>query len=107
MGAANNCSDFLDVYIGCVSSAHNVAAEGKYIAICSTTVETGMASLSSAAHVCPANPQAELQVAFEAIGPVLERFIAVDDLLEPVADGKATGIFITKVRELAPTYLTT
>ena len=30
-----------DIYIGCVSYAHNVAAAGKFIAIVSTTVETG------------------------------------------------------------------
>ena len=30
-----------DIYIACVSAAHHVAAENKFIAICSTTVETG------------------------------------------------------------------
>jgi len=79
----NQCGRCNDVYIATVSSAHNVAAEGKFIAICSTTVETG-------------NPPSELQVAFDTIGPFLERFISVDDLLEPVDDGRTSGLFITK-----------
>jgi Rab GDP dissociation inhibitor len=32
----------VDIYIACVSAAHHVAAENKFIAICSTTVETGL-----------------------------------------------------------------
>ena len=31
-----------DIYICSISSAHNIAPKGKFIAICSTTVETGM-----------------------------------------------------------------
>ena len=30
-----------DIYICCISYAHNIAPKGKFIAICSTTVETG------------------------------------------------------------------
>lgn len=80
---ANQAGRKHDIYIGLISHAHNVAADGKYIAICSTTVETD-------------NPEAELDLAFKTIGPVLEKFVAVDDLLEPVDDGKANGMFVTK-----------
>jgi Rab GDP dissociation inhibitor len=90
----NQCGRRNDVYIGLVSSAHNVCAEGKFVAICSTTVETG-------------NPVAELQVAFDAIGAVMERFVAVDDLLEPVNDGKANGIFISKSFDATSHFETT
>ena len=31
-----------DIYICCISHAHNIAPKGKFIAICSTTVETGL-----------------------------------------------------------------
>ena len=43
------------------------------------------------------NPEAELGLAFDAIGPVLQRFVTIEDIFEPVDDGKASGIFITKV----------
>jgi len=90
----NQCSRRNDVYISAISYAHNVAAEGKFIAICSTTVETS-------------NPEAELQVAFDTLGPVLERFVAVEDLLEPVDDGRKSGIFITKSYDATSHFETT
>jgi len=90
----NQCGRKNDVYIGLVSYAHHVAAEGKFIVICSTTVET-------------ANPEAELSEAFKTIGPVLERFVAVEDLYEPVNDGVANGIFITKSFDATSHFETT
>ena len=33
-------SPYLDIYVSCVSFAHNVASQGYYIAMGSTTVET-------------------------------------------------------------------
>lgn len=90
----NQCGRHNDVYIGCVSHAHNVAAEGKFIIICSTTVET-------------ANPEAELQVAFDTIGPVLERFVTVDDILEPVDDGAKSGIYVTTSYDATSHFETT
>jgi len=50
----------LDIYVGCVSFAHNVASEGHYIAIVSTTVETG-------------NPEAELKPGLDLLGPIEEK----------------------------------
>ena len=44
----------------CVSFAHNVAAKGFYIAMVSTTVETG-------------NPEAELEVGLQLLGKVKEK----------------------------------
>jgi len=90
----NQCGRQNDVYIGCVSHAHNVAADGKFIVICSTTVETS-------------NPEAELQVAFDTIGPVMERFIAVEDLYEPKDSGASTGIFITSSYDATSHFETT
>ncbi|EDQ92200.1 uncharacterized protein MONBRDRAFT_17747 [Monosiga brevicollis MX1] len=83
-----------DIYIACVSAAHHVAAEGKYIAICSTMVETG-------------NPEAELAPAFQTIGPVLEKFVSVDPLLVPTGDGKDSGIFVTKSYDASSHFETT
>jgi len=71
-----------DIYIGLISFAHNVAAKGKYIAICSTTVET-------------ADPKAELKVALDLLGPILETFYSVVDTYEPTSDGRKDKVFIT------------
>jgi Rab GDP dissociation inhibitor len=50
-----------DIYVCMVSSAHNVAAPGMYIAIVSTTVET-------------ASPLAEIQPGIALLGKILERY---------------------------------
>lgn len=46
-----------DIYVCMISYAHNVAAQGKYIAIVSTTVETS-------------EPEAEIQPALELLEPI-------------------------------------
>ncbi|KAI5086464.1 rab GDP dissociation inhibitor alpha, partial [Silurus meridionalis] len=46
-----------DIYVCMISYAHNVAAQGKYIAIASTTVETS-------------DPEAEIQPALELLEPI-------------------------------------
>ncbi len=66
-----------------VSYSHNVAAKDKFIAILSTQVETS-------------NPEAELALGFATIGPVLERFVAVDDMLAPIDSGVSSGVFVTQ-----------
>jgi len=43
-----------------VSFAHNVASQGHYIAMVSTTVETS-------------NPEDELKIGLQLLGPVLEK----------------------------------
>eukprot|EP00004_Rigifila_ramosa_P011485 TRINITY_DN245_c0_g1_i1.p1 TRINITY_DN245_c0_g1~~TRINITY_DN245_c0_g1_i1.p1 ORF type:complete len:449 (+),score=102.00 TRINITY_DN245_c0_g1_i1:23-1348(+) len=72
-----------DIYIMMVSFDHNVAAKDKFIAICSTNVETS-------------NPEAELASAFALLEPIDEKFVSVSDLYEPVADGRADKCFISK-----------
>merc|ERR1712110_218731 len=59
-----------DIYILSVSSAHNVAATGKYLAIVATTVET-------------ANPEAELRPGLDLLGNIREKFISVEDIMVP------------------------
>eukprot|EP00054_Salpingoeca_dolichothecata_P027228 m.198792 g.198792 ORF g.198792 m.198792 type:complete len:446 (-) comp25899_c3_seq1:154-1491(-) len=83
-----------DIYIGCVSYAHNVAAKGKFICICSTTVETD-------------NPEAELKPAFDTIGPTIDRFLCVEDLYEPQDDGRESGVFVTKSYDATSHFETT
>ena len=72
-----------DIYCCMVSYAHNVAARGMYIAICSTRVETD-------------DPIAELDQAFNLLGPIIERFDTVSDLTEPVGDGTTDRCFISR-----------
>ena len=50
----------IDIYVGCVSFAHNVAAAGHYVAIVSTTVETD-------------NPEAELKPGLDLLGPIEQK----------------------------------
>jgi Rab GDP dissociation inhibitor len=72
-----------DIYCCMVSSSHLVAARGMYIAICSTRVETD-------------NPAQELQPAIDLLGPIVERFDTVSDLVEPVNDGTADRCFVSR-----------
>ena len=66
-----------------VSHAHAVCADGLYIVIISTTVETE-------------DPEAEIKPALDLIGPVLEMFIQVSDVHHPTNDAIAESLFITK-----------
>lgn len=53
-----------------VSFAHNVAAEGKYIAIASTWVETG-------------DPEQEIKPALDLLMPIDQKFVSVSDQYRP------------------------
>lgn len=83
-----------DIYIAMVSETHKVAAEGKFIAILSTTVETK-------------NPEAELEPAFKTIGGVLEKLVAIDPLYEPISDGRDSGLFISTSYDATSHFETT
>ena len=72
-----------DVYVVLVSNSHQVTAPGKYVAICSTTVETS-------------DPLKELQPALALLGPIMTKFDDVVDLYTPKADGTSDGCFISK-----------
>lgn len=51
---------YTDIYVSCVSSAHNVASEGFYIAMVSTNVETS-------------KPEDELKPGIDLLGSVVEK----------------------------------
>lgn len=72
-----------DVYISMVSSAHAVCSKGLYIAMVSATVETD-------------KPELEIRPAIELLGGILEIFTDISTLYEPVGDGKADNLYITK-----------
>jgi Rab GDP dissociation inhibitor len=72
-----------DIYIGAMSYDHRVCAQGFWVAICSTFVETG-------------SPEAELQPAYNLLGPILHSFVKVYDIYEPAEDGLRDNLFISK-----------
>jgi Rab GDP dissociation inhibitor len=71
-----------DIYISVISSAFQVAPEGKFIAIVSTKVET-------------ANPEQEIKAGLDLLEPILDKFTFVSDTFEPVDDGSASKTFIS------------
>lgn len=83
-----------DIYVFCVSFAHSVVPNGKYLAIVSTTVETN-------------NPEAEIEPGLKLLGPVAEKFINIVDTFEPLSDGKSDNIYITNSYDATSHFETT
>jgi len=76
------------IYVCMSSYQHNIAAEGKYIAVCSAQIEE--------------NKDGEPQTAEEALGPaialfgaIIEKFEWISDVYEACNDPKVDGCFIT------------
>lgn len=85
-----------DMYISIVSSANNVAPKGRWIATCSATIEN------------PAgDPVKELAPALALLGQIDEQFVTVSDLYEPIDDGRASHIFISKSYDATSHFETT
>ena len=68
-----------DIYVVLISNSHQVTAPGKYVAICSTVVET-------------ATPMRELAPALGLLGTIMTRFDDVVPLYEPLSDGRGTTL---------------
>nr|QBH73821.1 rab gdp-dissociation inhibitor [Eurycantha calcarata] len=83
-----------DIYVSLVSYTHQVAAQGWFIAMVSTTVETD-------------NPEQEIKPGLDLLGPVRHKFIVVSDFFEPTDDGTATQIFISKSFDATTHFETT
>ncbi|XP_058480734.1 rab GDP dissociation inhibitor beta-like [Solea solea] len=83
-----------DIYVCMVSSAHNVASKGKYIAIVNTTVETK-------------DPEAELKPGLDLLGPITKKFVTVGDLYEPTDIGTESQIFISRSYDATTHFETT
>ena len=73
------CYFNLDIFIAVLNYTHCVVKKGYYLAIISTMVETK-------------DPTAELKPAFDIIGDVLETFITISDLYEPVDTSFSDGV---------------
>lgn len=62
-----------------ISFAHNVAAEGKYIAIASTSVETN-------------DPEQEIKPALDLLMPIDQKFVSIADQYEPTDLGTESQV---------------
>jgi len=72
-----------DVYISVISSEHQVAAPGKYVAMIQAAVETK-------------DPQGELEFAAKLLPKPEESFFWVSDIYEPTTTGVDDNVFISK-----------
>lgn len=66
-----------------VSSSHAICAQGIYVATVSTIVETD-------------SPEEEIQPAINLLGEIMEIFVTVSQLFEPLDDGKESNLWISK-----------
>lgn len=60
-----------------------ICAQGIYVAMVSTTVETD-------------SPEQEIQPAIALLGPILDMFVSVSTSYEPFEDGKSSNLWISK-----------
>lgn len=68
-----------DIYVCMISYAHNVAAQGKYVAIISTTVETN-------------DPEKEIKPALDLLEPVEQKFVSISDQYAPTDMGAESQV---------------
>ncbi|XP_017305445.1 rab GDP dissociation inhibitor beta [Ictalurus punctatus] len=80
-----------DIYVCLVSSTHNVAPEGKYIAVVSTTVETS-------------NPEKEVQPGLALLEPIMEKFVSISNLIVPTDDGRRSQVFVSRSYDATTHY---
>jgi len=83
-----------DIYVIGLGNQNQVAAKGMYVAMVSTTVETS-------------NPEAELAPGLEILQPILKKFVKVQDVMEPVDDGKESQVFISRGYDATTHFETT
>ncbi|KAI5290309.1 Rab GDP dissociation inhibitor alpha [Ascosphaera acerosa] len=75
-----------DIYIAVVGHAHHVCPAGYYVAIVSTVAESADADWHT-----------ELAAGFERLGAIEETFVGAPvPVYEPVADGRADGVFVSR-----------
>uniref|UniRef100_UPI003AB0DF2E rab GDP dissociation inhibitor beta isoform X2 n=1 Tax=Centroberyx gerrardi TaxID=166262 RepID=UPI003AB0DF2E len=102
-GDANSCQIIIpqnqvnrkhDIYVCMISYAHNVAAQGKYVAIVSTTVETS-------------DPEKEIKPALDLLEPVEQKFVSISDQYGPTDMGTDSQIFISRTYDATTHFETT
>lgn len=103
----NQVSRQHDVYIAVLSSAHLVSSPGHYVAIVSTVLEGSAAVDEASEGAATAAATAELAPAFALLGARVETFVEVADLYEPVADGRADHVYISRSYDATSHFETT
>lgn len=83
-----------DIYVCLISFAHNVAAQGKYIAIVSTTVETN-------------DPEKEIKSGLDLLEPIEQKFVSISDQYAPTDVGTDSQIFISRSYDATTHFETT
>ncbi|KAH3819407.1 rab GDP dissociation inhibitor beta-like [Dreissena polymorpha] len=83
-----------DIYVSVVSHTHQIAAKGFFLAIVSTTVETS-------------NPEAELQVGLDLLGPIEQKFVTVSDMYEQKDGTESSNVFISRSYDATSHFETT
>lgn len=71
-----------------ISFAHNVAAQGKYIAIVSTTVETS-------------DPEKEIKPALDLLEPIEQKFVSISDQYVPTDMGNDSQVWSMEQDEMS------
>ena len=66
-----------------VSYAHLICGQGYYVAMVPTMVESS-------------TPEQEIQPALNLLGPILDMFVSVSTVYEPLEDGKTSNVWISK-----------
>lgn len=72
-----------DIYVAVLSDVHCVVPKGYHLAIVSTIVETS-------------TPHIELEPAFKLLGTRLDTLMGIAEMYEPVEDGSASGIYLSR-----------
>merc|ERR1719187_1550177 len=83
-----------DIYVTMVSYTHQVASKGWFVAMVSTTVETG-------------NPEAEIKPGIDLLGPIKQKFVTVSPMYKPNDDGTESQIFISESYDATSHFETT
>jgi len=83
-----------DIYVSLVSNTHQVSAQGWFIAMVSSKVETS-------------NPELEIKPGLDLLGSIKQKFVSISDYYEPIDDGKDSKVFISKSYDATSHFETT
>ena len=83
-----------DIYVSCVSFTNQVAAKGWFIAMVSAFVET-------------ANPELEIKIGLDLLGPIRQKFVFISDVYKPLDDGLVSQIFVSESFDATTHFETT
>lgn len=83
-----------DIYVSVVSNTHQVSAQGWFIAMVSTKVETS-------------NPELEIKPGLDLLGTIKQKFLSISDYYEPIDDGKDSKVYISKSYDATSHFETT